>query len=1027
MNFSKIRTIPSKPVFCALLSNQELLEIFDNAVSIISIRTGFCKYFYFLPQVPRIFAINHQNTSKYAVVFGSNGNVAESVAFIETQTGKILKQYQLKSANQKIIHIALGTHLFFVTDATPSIVYITQQTGTQVNSFDCGQPIKCLVANTSATNFLLLRHDNHIIIVDAMNFKQTNEIPFTIGRSPSPRFRNSHLFINFSDSIITYGVFDGEVSSVNLSTGEITTVKTPHKTIPLAYEDGFVITSDGILFSTETKETVATVTNPISLRSHESIIAVICTEGIELFESSKRPVCTVSQIQPPEPFVSQQFSMESSIYFAASTAIYSFNLVQNEISKFSTFQEKIKKIVTCQACVSIVYHSQDGDKISTYATGLKKRDELGIDAICDSNNRTWILQKDNLIAFERKSLDIQEVLNIPMPPNHRFTTIFKIGKTVAVYSPKDGLAMYVKNNQLIQFHLPRNVSIIQWPALCEKDQFHICRSTTDSYETLTKDDFALGKVSITSCCWLAQTLFAVANLRVIAIRMDATYRVIDRLPNTNCSLAAALPSQLIFVTTLPSLRVISIKRPLLFVALLDIDDKHLDCLRYILSYMPSLPIDPRTVTNLSPHVAMSVFNKAPPKYVTQDTISVYTRFARFNQILSLAKSSLPTELQNIINSKDNEIQLRKLNAGNKTYQRYLNNLKHIADAASKYGQFQIAQEIYQELNDYDSLFTLFMTARNIHNLKVLAIKSNLGPAIEYFGIKAPTKEEIEHGFKLEYEPLNNLPIPTIKQPYYGQEFTLVTGEGADCVTLWPPSFDELGDFGLREYPLTGEEAEQEIQSDIGLTSPVDVGMSNDQEAVPATNIQYKERPQEDEHKEDEDLKLDKFFDDDDDEPDQKKINIEMDFNKSSSSRKGAARNFSLNGDPNALDHLNNPSSGIPPLPHHTSRRTTLKTRKFNFDIPGLDPMNTLPNEAPVRPAPQPDNLIDLSNTFKSEEVTMHYVSEGTPNPPFPQPAPHNNLPVNADPFQPQDNSNANGTAQINVADQFTSNVFMDLT
>ena len=99
MNFTHISSIPSSGSYCALISSDELLMIKTNAVSIISAITGFCKYYYLLPQVPKLFAINPQAPSRFAVVYESGGSIPESVAWLETTTGKVIKQYALKSTS----------------------------------------------------------------------------------------------------------------------------------------------------------------------------------------------------------------------------------------------------------------------------------------------------------------------------------------------------------------------------------------------------------------------------------------------------------------------------------------------------------------------------------------------------------------------------------------------------------------------------------------------------------------------------------------------------------------------------------------------------------------------------------------------------------------------------------------------------------------------------------------------------------------------------------------------------------------
>ncbi|OHT15801.1 hypothetical protein TRFO_13810 [Tritrichomonas foetus] len=1023
MNFTPITTIPSSTNFCALISNEELLQIRSNTVSIISVRTGFCKFFYFLPQIPRLFSINPLSPSRFALVYPSNGVSPESIALLETETGRVLKQFALKSPSQKFLHIAVGSHFFFVIDQFPNTVFFSQFSGNHVSQYESSSPVVYLGANYSNSQFFILRNDKHVVVVDTNGSKLLNDIPF-----------NPFSFITLNDAILTYGSPDGLITILNLTTGENKAIQTPHSTKPLAVAEGFSVTVDGIVFSTDTGEVVATVSSPISIRSNGSTLAVVCESCIEIFESAKRPICTVSQLQPPEPFVDSQFSVEPSIFFAASTAIYSFTISLNEISKFTSFNEKIKKIAHCQACVSIIYNSPEGDKIATFATGIKKRDELGIDVICDINDRTWILQKDSILTYQRQHLDLEELGKIELPENHSFSRIFRIGQTVAVYSPTEGIAAYVKNGQLIHFRLPQNVTIIQWPALCTKNNVFICRRETDAFEELTVDDFTFISASISSCCWLAKTLFAVENRNVLALGINGSKRIIDRLPNTTCTIAAALPSELIFVTTLPDLRVVTIKRPFLFVALLDLCPTDIECFKYMLSYMPSLPVDPRAITGLPPIIAMSVFNKAPPKYVTPKTVEIYSKFAKFSEVFTLTKSnnSNTTTSNNTSNFSSNNTSNATSNKSSSTGLNNVNRIiKIIADAAAKVGQFGIAQQLYEEIGDDDSLFQLFMINRSSHNLRVLASRSPLRNAIQYFGIQP------EPG---EYEKLPNLQLPKIKEPFKGVEFILYAGDSSEGAPLFPPSFDELSDFGLREYPLTGEEAQQEIQlqaelDNVTSSSQLNVNLNsnsmnnsssnldtesgaqesneNGSNTEKATDIEYKERPVE-EKKSDDELKLDKFFDDDEEEP-QKTISFAIDMTKAPMTRRGGAlkATFQLDTDSSGSGQITLPKPMS--APENGRRRTmTARTKKFAFDIPGVSDQPGA-SEAPVTAGgalKANSSSEDLTNLFKSEDVSFRFSSQDP-------------LSGGKSSGQTSDNESGHGK-EINYADQFTSNLFMDM-
>ncbi|OHT05740.1 hypothetical protein TRFO_26486 [Tritrichomonas foetus] len=977
MDLAPITTFPNSATKCALISSDEILQINSNTVSITSIRTGFCKYSYFLPQVPRLFTINPLNPTRFAVVYPATDSIPETVVLIKTITGKAIKKFASKSLNHHFKHIALGSHLFFVIDTDPDVVYFTQPTGSSINQFQFNDNITFLCANRTTTQFMAMVNNKHAIVVDAQGPKQTNDIPF-----------NKFTFIELNDSSLNFGSPDGQVFFININDGKNRSISTPHSTQCLSCTNNYGVTTDGIVFSTDNGQAVATVSNPISVLSFESTVAVICKDQISIFESAKRPICSVSQLQPPEPFISDQFSIEPSIYFAASTAIYSFALSLNEISKFTSIQEKIKKIVSCHACVSCIYNNaSDGDKIMTFATGIKKRDEPGIDVLCDLNNKTWILQKDSILTYRRKLLDIEEIGKIPMPENHTYNRIFRIKNTVGIYSPADGLAAYVRDGKLVSFRLPRNVNIIQWPALCTKEYVYICRKKTENLEELDVEDFTCIKASISSCCWLANTLFAVENRDVLALSARGTKRVIDQLQNTMCAITVALPSELVFVTTLPDLRVFTLKTPFLYVAMLDIEPNDIKTLRYILSYIPRLSIDPRQVATLPPMNAMSILNRAPPKFITPETIIVYARFAKFDELYRIAKES----------NQKNDI------------------LRLIAEAASAVGQFQIAQDIYEEIGDDEALFRLFMVNQNASNLRILATKSKFAPAIEYFGIK-PLPQEDES--KLSYEKLKNLQLPRLKEPYTGEEFTLYAGEGSESVPIFPPSFDEPTDFGVREFPLTGEEAEMEIQQQQELDNLAAVAATgegeNGEDEKDKEEIEYKERPTElDTNKEDE-LELDQFFDDNDEE-EKAKPTFNFTINTGGGGpRRNATRvgfqldNYNGNQSNNNTDNSENSENIV-----NRRRGMTTRAKKFNFDIPGVTTTGGGSNEAPVMAPKQDSTPPDFAAMYRSEEISINFVSEGPPNPPI---------------SSNQGNSESdNDNNTPNVADQFTSNLFMDMT
>lgn len=908
MTFAPIATIPTSSSFCSLITNDELLQINSNTVSVVSSRSGFCKYFYYLPLAPRLFSINPTSPTRFAVVYPSVDGTPETIAILETYTGNVLKQFTLKNTLQKFTYVSISTYMFFVIDSSPSIVYFVQPTGNQISHYDVGGNISFLTANTKGNEFAV-SIGKELIIIDTQGPNKLQSVELS-----------DFTFLNYVDKNIIYGMANGTVNVLNLETSMTKVINTPHGSSPLNYTELYGVTKDGMIFSADSGLPVACISGPYSIQMIESTVAVFCKDKTQIYESARRSVSTVTQLQPPEPFVDSIFSVPPSLFFANASAIYTFNISLNETSKFVANSERIKKIVACDGCLSIVSISNNCDRIITFVTGTKKRDEIGIDVICDKENNTWILQKDGIFSFYKKLLSIQEKTKIELPEDHQYEKIFRIKDTIGVYSSKLGKISFIRNNKLIDFEAPKYIKIIQWPALCSEDKVYILKNDIDELETIKINDFVCIDESVTSCCWLARTLFAVDGRKVLAFNQKGQKRLIDILPNAMCTISAALPSQLIFVTTLPDLRVINLKRPFLFVTLLDISPDDTQCLKYMLSYLPPLAIEPRAITSLTPIIAMSVFNKAPPKYVTSGVVKVYSRFARFNELLDFIHKS----------------------ESNKKI------LKETAEAARKLGQFGVAQKIYEELKDYESLFEIFMIARSLKNLEVLASKSNLLPSIEYFGISP------EEG---EFEPLPNLELPKICQPYLGEEFTLYAGAPNEGTPLYPPSFDELSDFGLREYPLTGEEKMLEQQAAEAINT------ENTESTEPPVEIEYKERPKEEEKKDDEDLQLNKLFDDDDEEP-VKKIDFSINIKPKATSRQRVNRGvvkFRLSKE--AEDIAPKENLPEPHVNNRTRRASVFRTRK-SFEIAGLP---NISDEQQQQSSSQEENL---EHQFVSEGISV---------------------------------------------------------
>jgi hypothetical protein len=440
-----------------------------------------------------------------------------------------------------------------------------------------------------------------------------------------------------------------------------------------------------------------------------------------------------------------------------------------------------------------------------------------------------------VVAYAPKGLSITEFAEIPLPEGHPYQKIFRLGDTIGLYAPDVNEAVWLDGaRRWLPFQTPENVCLIQWPAMVTPDAIWICSLDTTNYSEITTENYNRIPAITNSCCWLARTLFAVEDRRIIAVGAKSTKkRVLDILPNTMCAITAAFPSELIFVTTLPELKVITIKQPFIqTVALMDIRDNDLEAFRYMLYYMPTLPVDPAAVSSLSPMFAMSVFNKSPPKFVTGDVIRIYSRFARFMELQHLVKQT----------RGDPDI------------------LRKVADAARRIGQFEIARQLYDEINDYDSLFALFVTARHQRNLGVLSFRSPIGSAIQgFFGIAAHSAP---------YEALPNLQLPRISAPHTGLEFTLYAGDPSETTPLYPPVFDELSDFGIGEHPLPSDEAEQVAAAEAEQAHPADADQ-------PPVEIEYRERPKEAEVSEaDKPSGLANFFDDEE-EPKPKALQIEI--------------------------------------------------------------------------------------------------------------------------------------------------------
>ena len=885
--FSKVVSIPGACDFGCSISPDEILQVSKSKVSVICSRTGFCQASYFLRFCPRLFASCPADGERIAVVYPATPSDGERLVVLGAKTGEVQREFALKSS-QSFLAVALGTHLFFVLSGSPNVVFFCQfGEGTRVSMFEFPTPVSHLVANSTEPRFLAVRSDNHLCVVHGLDEKNGPKLGLDM-----PGFHQFKVLCFTGGDIVCATPF-GQVHFLSAETGQATkTVTTPHGSKAVGCTETHGVTKDGILFSVETGEEISNAFDPMFICSCGATVVVFTKTEVTVFESSKVPICTTDTMQPPEPFVAQEFSVDPAVLFATQNAVYGFNILGKDISKFASLQEKVTKIVTCQACVSMIYSTTDGDKIMTFVTGTKKRDEFGIDVMCDRKNRTWILQKDCVLAFERSLLDLKQILKIDLPVGHRFTRIFRIGQTTGLYSP-DGVAAYLspERKSFISFRLQRELSIIQWPAMCTADRLYICTSDSCRYEDLDpRSDYIVLDMNVSSCCWLCRTLFAVEGSTVYAIgQKTGNKRPVAALPNGMCVIAAALPSELIMVTSLPELRTVVFKGPYLAQVLFsDIGPSDLQAFKYMLYHMPSMVMDPSALTGLPPLLAMSVFSKAEPKYVNDLVVNTYSRFAMFQKLWDLAK-------------------------GNRDYKDILT---QIADRARLVGQFDTARLMYQEAGDFESLFELFIITKHERNLAVLAEKSYLAECIEHFFHVAPKDGE--------FAPLVNLPLPRIREPINSEEFTLYAGDPSDAAPLLSPAFDELEDCCVNSYGLSGDElvAVEEVPAPPEETEPEEHVVFEVQ--PPAQPAPVEHTPPKDEE---EKSSLAKWFEDDEDEDEQKKLTIDIKMTPTA----GMHASFALEG----------------VHPGGRRRRATVLTGKRNpFSLD--DSMANVSKEAPER-------------------------------------------------------------------------------
>ena len=931
--------------FNSLISADELLQIQSNGtVSILSARTGFCKYFYFLPQVPSQFYINPKSSDRYVLVYPGPPS---TLVILETRTGVVLKQITLK-AGYDFEYVAIGSHVFFVLSQNPNILYFTQfNTGTTL-SFDAGFKISGLWANLEESQFLLRDPEG-------------NFTPFSAESQPKPilshplPIKTPISFLIFRGNRIILGAKLGQIISSPLdANSNPQTYEVPHHSFPIGLADNIGVAGDGCIFSLDPQDEGRVLSycfSPLFIDAQSSVLAVIGPDRTQIYEVSNIPTCSALSLTPPEPFTSDTFSIDSAIYFSSPVAMYSFNFASCETSNFVSLEGNpiIKRIVSTPSLVSALYTTPSDRKntrVMTYVTGSKKRDEPAID-LCTCGELTWILESDGVRSFKRDHLSLAEVSNQKFPVSKmtksdrkkahqsawlldfgeiiptqeemeetlrkmdeedkskpRFNRIFNAKNHIIVYNSENGEAAFISENGFDEFVLPLNIQIARWPALVTPDTVYIYPdfSSNTQFEKPDINKFIKIQQKVTSCVWLGWTLFAVVGRTIIAIQRTGVVRVIAQLPNTMCSLAAALPSSFIFVTTFPDLRVITLRMPVLFECLPDIDEKDLAA-RRLLHHLPTLPLSHSINKKIPSSFAMALFSKSPPNLINEEIMHVYTRFGRFNEISGLIRN-----MQETIKSLPLKTQKKK-------NQKILKLKRKLADIAKRVGQFETARILYEEIGADEELLELFMVFRNIHNLSILASKSPLKPAIEQFGIQASESENDT------YKPLQNIPLPSIKSPIQPLDFTLYSGDEADDLSpLYPPTFDEVADFGRREFPLSSEDAEQvknidemdtfqspQISTDRNAQNFDQNSEQNQISDQDQNKEEIRERPKDIEKRDDEEMKLNNLFDGDDDDEPEKKLEVKIDLSSGirggRRGRGGPAPRFVFNAGNNEPDPI----------------------------------------------------------------------------------------------------------------------------
>jgi hypothetical protein len=117
-------------------------------------------------------------------------------------------------------------------------------------------------------------------------------------------------------------------------------------------------------------------------------------------------------------------------------------------------------------------------------------------------------------------------------------------------------------------------------------------------------------------------------------------------------------------------------------------------------------------------------------------------------------------------------------------------LKSVARVARKFGQFRVAQQIYEEIGDDANLFALFVISKSTHNLAVLAGRSKLSPVIaRFYDSIIPDPNGI-------YEALHDIPLPKPRPLLDPISCEIYPGDPSDVPPLCDSTYTEVNEFAV---------------------------------------------------------------------------------------------------------------------------------------------------------------------------------------------------------------------------------------